>query len=222
MSIRKLLFPFLLILAVSGLADAETVKLKLVNVNPGYNDGHYYVYPYNFSINDSATLFAMLCDDFKDDVSVGEVWMANVFTLEEIFSGQGQMTPYGGLVADGDRVSAYKEAAWLYEELEEHLDGSNAVSINHTIWSLFAPTPFAGDADVAGWHSAAGAATSGLSNQQAVELFADVRFFTPIAGSQSGNLGRPQEFIASTSVPEASSIILLGTALIALCMMRRH
>jgi hypothetical protein len=46
--------------ATAAYSHADTVNLTLVNVSPGYNDGSYYTYPYNFSINGSAVLVPML------------------------------------------------------------------------------------------------------------------------------------------------------------------
>ena len=54
--------------STAAYSHADTVSLTLVNVSPGYNDGSYYTYPYNFSINGAAVLTPLLCDDFVDDV----------------------------------------------------------------------------------------------------------------------------------------------------------
>jgi len=227
MNSRTLTVALIVLFVSVGYASAAPVELRLVNVGPGYNDGSYYVFPYNFSINGSIDLVSLLCDDFNDDIYFGETWMAKVFGLADIFAGQGQMTPKDGLVANGDRVTAYKDAAWLYRTLESNLTPGNAVAINHTIWSLFAPTPFSGSADVATWFAAATAATSSLTNQQAITMFQDVTFFTPIMGTQPNGYGRPQEMLGragtepyrpNAPVPETDSFFLLGMGLFGLAL----
>ena len=56
---RKLILALLLFGNVA-FVHANTIQMKLVNVSPGYNDGYYYVYPYNFSLNNSPALTALM------------------------------------------------------------------------------------------------------------------------------------------------------------------
>ena len=142
---RKLLLAVVLLLGNIVYARANTIDLKLINVGPGYNDTHYYVYPYNFSINGSNTLTSLLCDDFIDDVYFNESWKANVYTIGDIIAGNGQMTPVegslmrptGSPMLPSQRIRAYEDAAWLYQELVANTNQTNAVDINNTIWALF-------------------------------------------------------------------------------------
>jgi hypothetical protein len=219
MDYRKLLL-VLLVLGNAAYANATSVDLRFVNVGPGYHDNYYYVYPYKFSVNGSSDLTSLLCDDFTDDVYFGESWKATVNRFSDILSGQGQMAPQGGLVDNGNRVKAYKNAAWLYQQLMADPSQSNSISINHTIWALFAATPFNHSDDVAFWFEAAKSATSNLSDAQAINQFGNLVFYTPIAGTWNSTYGRPQEFIGS--VAEPSSLMLLGTALVGFGIVRRR
>ena len=203
--------------ATAAYSHADTVNLTLVNVSPGYNDGSFYTYPYNFSVNGASILTPMLCDDFVDDVRIGETWTATVSNIDNIVA-NGQMVPVAGSLAFGQtKLKAYLEAAYLYDKLYESLDATSSVNINHAIWALFSATSY----------NAASAALFAEANTNTSEsdtsMFNDIAFFTPVAGTQmldgqpvtSGpNNGRPQEFIGR--VPEVSSLVLLGFGLLGL------
>jgi hypothetical protein len=157
----------------------------------------------------------MLCDDFVDDVYIGETWTATVSNINNIVA-NGQMMPVAGSLAFGQtKLKAYLEAAYLYDRLYESPDATSSVAINHAVWALFSATPY--NADSAALFSEANANTS----ESDTSMFDDIAFFTPVAGTQTLNGspvasgphdGRPQEFIGK--VPEVSSLALLGFGLL--------
>jgi hypothetical protein len=216
---RPRLIPALLLVVImfgtAAYSHADTVSLTLVNVSPGYNDGSFYTYPYNFAIGDTKVLTPLLCDDFIDDVYIGETWTATVSNINNIVA-NGQMTPVAGSLAFGQtKLKAYLEAAYLYNKLYTTLDASSSVNINHAIWALFSSTSY--NAASAALFAEANANTS----ESDTSMFSDIVFYTPVAGTQmlngsavtSGpNGGRPQEFIGK--VPEVSSLVLLGFGLL--------
>jgi hypothetical protein len=213
----------LLVVVMFGTAaysHADTVSLTLVNVSPGYNDGSFYTYPYNFSINGASVLTPLLCDDFADDVYIGETWTATVSNINQIVA-NGQMIPVAGSLAFGQtKLKAYLEAAYLYNKLYTTLDATSSVNINHAIWALFSSTPY--NAGSAALFAEANANTS----ESDTSMFNDITFFTPVVGTQTLNgaavAGRPQEFIgfvpevSTHTVPEVSSLALLGFGLLGL------
>jgi hypothetical protein len=194
-------------------SHADTVNLTLVNVSPGYNDGSFYTYPYNFSINGSSVLTPLLCDDFVDDVYIGETWTATVSNISNIVA-NGQMMPVAGSLAFGQtKLKAYLEAAYLYNKLYTTLDATNSVNINHAIWALFSATPY-NNATSQALFDEANANTNEFGD---TSVFSDIVFYTPVGGVTPNGAavpGRPQEFIGK--VPEVSSLALLGFGLLGL------
>jgi hypothetical protein len=207
------LFLFVVMLGTAAYSHADTATLTLVNVSPGYNDGTYYTYPYNFSINGSPVLTPLICDDFVGDVYIGETWTATVSTIDTI-AANGQMVPVVGSLAYGQtKLKAYLEAAYLYNKLVSNLNSSTSVDINHTVWALFSATPY--NAASAALFAEADANTS----ESDTSMFSDIVFYTPVVGTQTLNgapvAARPQEFIGK-KVPETSSIVLLGLGLLSI------
>src|SRR5579885_3171739 len=87
-----LLLLFSLIIGLTAHADPITVTMKLMNETPNNvatgSPINVYVYPYNFSINGApAPYTALICDDYSDDVTNGESWKADVFTLADVQNG---------------------------------------------------------------------------------------------------------------------------------------
>jgi hypothetical protein len=209
----------LLMLGNAAYGHAETVTLKLTGVG-GANDGHFYVYPYNFSVNGVGSV-PLICDDFTDEVYFGESWTANVYGFADIVSGKGQMGSV--LPLETNRVKAYTDAAWLYKQL----NSSNAVAINHTIWALFANTsPYFTITTSDYWYGQAEAATS-TSGFNAATEFSNIVFYTPKTDPHDwpDADGRPQEYIGTgvppTSTPESSTAILMGGGLLGLFISRK-
>jgi len=153
----------------------------------------------------------LICDDFVDDVYIGESWTATISNINTI-EANGQMTPAAGslaAVAGQTKLKAYLEAAYLYNKLVSNLDSSTSVDINHAVWAIFSATPY--NAASAALFAEANANTS----ESDTSMFNDIVFYTPVAGTQTLNgapvAGRPQEFIGK--VPEPSSLALLAFGL---------
>jgi hypothetical protein len=216
-----LVFSVLVMLAAVSVAD--TVTMKLVNVGPGSaggpnSAGGVYVYPYYFSINNSQTLTALICDSYDNEVAINEHWTATVTALS---ANTGMMTP---LASTGlTKMQAYDEAAWLLAQLSGTPSQSTAASINFAIWGLFSQNALNSAAytstGAAAWKSQADTIVPTLASN----FFDNFSVYTPQSGTQSQG-GLPQEYIGytpggrnpntpTTPVPEPASLLMLGTGL---------
>lgn len=195
-------------LLLSGSAFADSMNF----IGPaGNNSGGVYTYPYDFSINGGPTT-QLLCDAFNNEISSGETWTANETSLPGgtgLFgSTSSQNYAAAGLIFDG--ILGVNGAAQI----------TNTNDANWAIWALFSgnaladietgdsSSPFgtAGDPTALAIYNAALAAALGPTTGD----FAGITIYTPVAGSQSGKLGTPQEFLGYTPVPEPSELSLLG------------
>lgn len=202
---------------------ADTVTMKLINVGPGSaggpnSAGGVYVYPYYFSINNSQTLTALICDSYDNDVAMNEHWTATVTALS---ANAGMMTP---LASTGlTKAQAYDEAAWLLSQLNGTPSQGTAAAINFAIWGLFSQNALNSAAytstGAAAWKTQADTVVPTL----ATSFFDNFSVYTPQLGTQSQG-GLPQEYIGYTpgnprnpnsppSVPEPASLVMLGTGL---------
>lgn len=186
----------------AGTASATSVTLKLVGVG-GNNAGGAYTYPYNFSI-DGRRAVALICDDYNNEVTIGETWKANVVGL---LSGKGMFGNSTRALLD------YKAAGLIFEGI---LSGNVSINAgNFAIWGLFSPA-----AQQNSFFQSSGAA--GIENTYLAmakttpdSAVKGLVLYTPIAGSQSTG-GLPQEYIGYGTVPEPASLALFGTGVLSL------
>jgi hypothetical protein len=179
----------MLFLSVAAFSDT----LTLTGVGPGNTFSGpgetAYTYPYEFTINGTPGT-ALLCDDWADNIYVGESWKATLQT-----GAQAASFNYLGVA---NPTADYNEAAWLFTQL----NGSNDASVNAAIWALFDPSvvPYLGNAPGAQTLYNNAANYAGVYNP-------NVGFYTPIVGTQTEG-GRPQEFLVKT--PESPMSLMLA------------
>lgn len=190
-------------------ASASTVPVQFVGTASGLGgpaNGVYY-YPYQLIVNGSTVTVA--CDDYDNEVHLGETWNATVST----FANLSQTMYYNG----GAGVSNYEKAAWLYSQFQPTPPLTNNVNaaINFAIWDLMDPdtptynagTPTLNTSSVYWLNLANSQNLSGFN-------FSNFEIFTPVNGWPS-NDGMPQEYIGE--VPEPGTVFLLLTGLLGLC-----
>jgi hypothetical protein len=214
------LFAFIFSLLAAVLLSGSAFADNMTFVGPGGNNsGGEYTYPYNFMINGVPA--ALLCDAFDNHISNGETWKANENPIP------------GGTGLFGSTSSADYLAAGLIFDTILGVNGvtlsgptSNSNDANWAIWALFsgnaladinsgnASSPFgaSGNSNALAYYNAALAAEGSAPTSD----FAGLIVYTPVAGTQSGDHGTPQEFLGytppghSNNVPEPSELSFLG------------
>lgn len=181
-------------------AMAGSVNVQITGVG-GANQGGVYVAPYYLSINHQPT-FAVMCDDFSHEVTIGESWSGHISTFADLSN-----TRFGS--ADAQQ---YNEAAWLYTKFMAN--PGQAGDINFALWALFTPSTTSSSgytsgaatwySDALAWYAAGGENTFN---------FYGFTIITPdnLTGSNS-----PQEFLSYSPTPEPSTLLLLCTGLLSL------
>jgi hypothetical protein len=212
------LFAFIFSLLAAVLLSGSAFADNMTFVGPGGNNsGGEYTYPYNFLINGVPA--ALLCDAFDNHISNGETWIANENPIP------------GGTGLFGSTGSADYLAAGLIFDTILGVNGvtlpgtitANSNDANWAIWSLFSSNALG---DINSGNASSPFGNSGNSNALAYYnwalgltppsgAFAGITVYTPVAGSQSGSLGMPQEFLGYTppghsNVPEPSELSFLG------------
>ncbi|PYU64388.1 MAG: hypothetical protein DMG70_05025 [Acidobacteria bacterium] len=198
------------LMIVTPLAQADTTtKMKFTGVN-GANNGVYYVSPYTGIMNygtSSAQTVVLFCDDINNEVSMNQLWNANVTSLA---SGNFSNTRYGNgsvnlHLGAVNPQTLYEEAAWLVTQFTSH--SGDYVSLQYALWDLMTPgaepTNFA-NADgttVAQWLALAAANYVQINPANFMII------------TNTGTLtytGQVQEFIVQTPEPATAVLLLIG------------
>ena len=186
---------FILALAGSALADTQ----MSFNGTGGNNSGGVYTYPYLFTIGTGpdAVSALLICDAFDNEVSAPETWTA---TVNSLTSGNGLFA------SQANSANNYKAAGLIFEGI---VNGSIDANVgNWAIWGLFSA-----DATANAYYQSSGAGIlAGVYQLLAAftpnSALSNLVLYTPVAGSQSGNYGLPQEYIG-VKVPEPAEIALM-------------
>jgi len=175
----------LALLAVPALAGP--LNMQFTGLPTGNNYWGVASYPYNVSVNGGPNQW-MMCIGYYEHIETWGTWKANVVNV-------------GSLDPVVDRLDY--EAAFLFEMAV--LDHGSDSNLNAAIWYLFEGAPsLAPEA----------AALVALAKSRVFRQgeFADVLLFEAIPGTESGNMGKAQDFLTST--PEPGTLALLGSGMV--------
>ena len=180
-----------LVLTNSALANSVSLTFKFDN-----ND-HYY-----FSVNGSSSLSTMMCDSYDNHIFGGETWTASKSPFLP-----GISSSFFGSTMTLD----YKAAGLIYKSM---LAGSiSTLQAQWAIWGLFSEDARENHAFNFYGGAATEAAFLALAQNAPNSAYAGLVLYTPF-GAKPGC--GPQEFIGYSPVPEPTSMMLLGTGLVAM------
>ena len=216
---RSLLLLFLSTAILLGLSmTAFAGSLLTFTGVKGTNDGGVYTGIYYGTLNGGPQQNFM-CDDYYDHITFGESWKVNTYNINNLSS-----VTFGtsGTVSSGmSQLQAYAEALNIAKGLlNSPGTGDPQASVDSfMIWKLLnnsVPVPGDISSAVSSGLAAAGGwwtSTCDTSLSSCLAGLSNIAIYVPVAGSQTGNDGRPQEFLGLTPTPEPVSMILMGTFL---------
>lgn len=222
-------------LAVSqpiAVADVQVILTLASPPNNGNSVGSVDLSPYNLNVANPSTptlttLTSLICDDFNDEIVVGESWTADVFTGSaiptDIYDSAYGLGSDNSLYSLATLTTDYQEIAYLASQLS--VDPADQAALSFAIWSILDPnqpdSTITGDvASLNGTEQAAYSTflynASSIANTSAgADYLANLTVYQPVAGTQTEGATAPQQFLTVTT-PEASSPAILALDLLAL------
>ena len=212
---------FLVGCAAPGALATDTFTLTGANPD-GNNNGGVYVSPYTATITDASknSVYSgdVICDDFVDDVTVGETWQVTSSPASSM-GGDGLFQNGVTLSWNNDSYSnqqAYDALAWLAIQLLgiPLNNGSEQALYSYAIWAVFEPSALSPSSP---YHYTGNTTdVENLINTAFAQNYsgAGVTVWTPSPNVGPGNKG-PQEFLTVTT-PEGSALTILAANLLGL------
>jgi hypothetical protein len=197
------------VLFFASVSFAATTNVQITGVGDGASLDGVYVDPYTATVG-TATNVPVICDDWSDNVTVGQSWTANVINLASLGTSYTGATPLYG-----NNPALYNELAWLGTQLLANpTNTANQDVISFAIWELtyysYPYSPKEAYPSLTTAEQNLVTAEIGLANGETGFNGAGWSILTP---TNRGS-GEPQEFLVYT--PESSAVILFGADMLGL------
>lgn len=205
-------------LAAMPLFAGNTNVTFIAGTGNTFGNNNFSIGPYTLTVGGQQVL--MVCDDFQDEVSAGENWIANTSTVTGAMLGQyfngSVFNPHATNPVFPSGFNEYEAVAWLSQQMMANLNNNYTLgAIQWAIWSLTDPGLSLSANGITGADALA------VQNEIALALanyssgnYSGMLIFTPTGNGSNGL--PPQEFLLFT--PEPATLGLLGTGLLAIAL----
>jgi hypothetical protein len=185
-------------LAITSVAGASTIQF--IGTPTGVNDGSFFVLPYEVTIDGVPQL--VTCYDLVDEASSGQVWQADLLTLN-------QAAVFGYFSGSAQSLANYERVAWL--DTQTYNTTTEQIGLQYAIWNVFGTAPQTTES-LAYEAAATAAAAGGYAGFD----FSGFRFIE-VPGGVPGQPGTVQALVYNSPVPEPGGMVLggLGALLLA-------
>ena len=214
---------------------ASSVNLTMTNIGLSNQLGGAYIGPYTVEPTGTTNTFKVICDDVLADTYIGESWTANVSSISDLAGKfNNPSDPVGSL-------KKYNEVGFLATALFDFSSATpcpigctsginNAADIQYALWEVFG-TPAAfnyltpGSSDLANaqaWLALAASQTYAPGAYSNLVIYTSTSCITGPGCAPGGTSNLPQEFIGRTSVPEPSTLPMLGIGMLGIAFYGRR
>ncbi len=198
------------------------VSMELTGLNSASLNG-VYTEPYNAQIGSMSA--AVYCDDFYDDVNVGQVWQATVTNMSALSTTTLDTALMFHDTTAATQAANYMAAAWLVEQIagqNQHLAAGQltAEQESYALWYVFDPDSLMGlsstdyNAALTDYNDAVAAVVGDTPGD-----FSKVNIYTPL--NDVPRSAGSQEYL-SVDAPEPGTLGLMAVGLAGLGWMARR